>query len=104
MVAQSLGIREHVNSSLTGQVQAFLYNKHLLLVLDNVEQIPDSASFVTELLASCAHLFVLVTSRTPLHLRAEQELLLAPLPLGDAVHALPRTIPRCANRKNLCRE
>src|SRR5438874_7648377 len=71
MVAQSLGIREQANSSLTVQVRAFLYNKHLLLVLDNVEQIPDSASFVAELLASCAHLFVLVTSRTPLHLRAE---------------------------------
>jgi len=85
MVAQSLGIREQANSSLTVQVRAFLYNKHLLLVLDNVEQIPDSASFIAELLASCAHLFVLVTSRTPLHLRAEQELLLAPLPLGDAV-------------------
>ena len=84
-VAQSLGIREHVNSSLTEQVRAFLENKHLLLVLDNVEQIPDSASFIAELLASCAHLFVLVTSRTPLHLRAEQELLMAPLPLGDAV-------------------
>ena len=85
MVAQSLGICEQANSSLTVQVRAFLHNKHFLLVLDNVEQIPDCASFVAELLASCAQLFVLVTSRTPLHLRAEQELLLAPLPLGDAI-------------------
>lgn len=85
MVAQSLGICEQANSSITVQVRAFLHNKHFLLVLDNVEQIPDCASFVAELLASCAQLFVLVTSRTPLHLRAEQELLLAPLPLGDAI-------------------
>ena len=85
VVAQSLGLREQVNPSLTEQVRAFLHNKHLLLVLDNVEQIPVSVSFVADLLASCPRLYVLVTSRTPLRLRAEQELLLAPLPLGDAV-------------------
>ena len=85
IVAQSLGIREQANSSLTVQVRAFLHHKHFLLVLDNVEQIPDCASFVAELLASCAQLFVLATSRAPLHLRAEQELLLAPLPLEDAI-------------------
>ena len=104
MVAQSLGIREHANSSLTVQVRTFLHNKHFLLVLDNVEQIPDSASFVAELLASCAQLFVLVTSRTPLHLRAEQELLLAPTATRRCHHALPRTISRSTTRKNLCRK
>jgi predicted ATPase/DNA-binding XRE family transcriptional regulator len=85
VVAQMLGLREQVNSSLEEQVGAFLHNKHLLLVIDNVEQVLDSASFVAVLLASCPRLFVLVTSRRPLHLRAEQELLLAPLPLEDAV-------------------
>ncbi len=85
MVAQMLGIREQGNSSLAEQVRAFLHEKHLLLVLDNVEQVLDCASFIADLLASCPRLFVLVTSRTPLRLRAEQELLLAPLPLEDAV-------------------
>jgi predicted ATPase/DNA-binding XRE family transcriptional regulator len=85
MVAQMLGLREQVNFSLAEQVRAFLDNKHLLLVLDNVEQVLDSASFVADLLASCPRLFVLVTSRRSLHLRAEQELQLAPLPLEDAV-------------------
>lgn len=85
VVAQMLGLREQVNSSLAEQVRAFLHHKHLLLVLDNVEQVLDSASFVAALLASCPRLLVLVTSRTPLHLRAEQELQLSPLPLEDAV-------------------
>ena len=84
-VAQMLGLREQVNSSLAEQVRTFLHEKHFLLMLDNVEQVLDSASFVAELLASCPRLFVLVTSRTPLRLRAEQELQLAPLPLEDAV-------------------
>src|SRR5215469_13146284 len=84
-VAQALGIREQVNSPLSEQVQEGLHHKHLLLVLDNVEQVLESASFVAELLASCPRLFVLVTSRMPLRLRAEQEFPLAPLPLEDAV-------------------
>jgi predicted ATPase len=67
------------------QVQVFLRNKHLLLVLDNVEQVLDCASFVADLLASCPRLFILVTSRMPLRLRAEQEFPLAPLVLEDAV-------------------
>src|SRR6266566_5501122 len=45
----------------------------------------DNASFAADLLANCPHLFILVTSRTPLRLRAEQEVRLAPLPLKDAV-------------------
>jgi predicted ATPase/DNA-binding XRE family transcriptional regulator len=85
MVAQMLGIREQGNSSIAEQVRAFLHHKHLLLVLDNVEQVLESASFVADLLARCPRLFVLLTSRTSLHLRAEQELLLSPLPLQDAV-------------------
>ena len=85
VVAQALGIREVASSSSAEQVQAFLHEKHTLLVLDNVEQILDCASFVADLLASCPRLYVLVTSRTPLRLRTEQELPLAPLPLEDAV-------------------
>ncbi len=85
MVAQTLGIREQVNSSLAEQVQVFLHHKHLLLVLDNVEQVVDCASFIADLLERCPRLFVLVTSRMPLRLRAEQEFLLAPLVLEDAV-------------------
>ena len=84
-ISQALGIHESANASLAEQVQIFLRPKHLLLVLDNVEQVLDSASFVADLLANCPHLFILVTSRTPLRLRAEQEVQLAPLPLEDAV-------------------
>jgi predicted ATPase/transcriptional regulator with XRE-family HTH domain len=85
MVAQTLGIREQVNSSPIEQVQVFLHHKHLLLVLDNVEQVLASASFVADLLERCPRLFILVTSRMPLRLRAEQEVRLSPLVLEDAV-------------------
>src|SRR6266576_2847327 len=83
--AQILGIREVTSSSLAEQVHAYLREKHMLLVLDNFEQVLDTASFVADLLATCPRLSILVTSRTRLQVRAEQELLLAPLPLEDAV-------------------
>ena len=85
VVAQTLGIGEVAASSLAEQVHGFLQERHILLVLDNFEQVLDAASFVAELLATCPRLSVLVTSRTPLRLRAEQELPLAPLSLEDAV-------------------
>ena len=85
MVAQALGLREQASSSPAEQVRAFLRDKHILLVLDNFEQVLEAASFVADVLATCPRLSVLVTSRAPLHLRAEQELPLAPLILEDAV-------------------
>src|SRR5690348_13178882 len=86
VIAQTFGLREHARSSLAEQVQAFLHEKHLLLALDNVEQVLDGASpIIADLLASCPRLSLLVTSRTPLRLRAEQELRLSPLLLEDAV-------------------
>ncbi len=50
-----------------------------------VFQIIHAASFVANLLSTCAHLSILVTSRMSLRLRAEQVLPLAPLPIEDAV-------------------
>jgi predicted ATPase/class 3 adenylate cyclase len=58
-----------------------LRDRHLLLVLDNLEQVLGVAPFVAELLTQCRRLRVLATSREPLHLRGERELPLPPLAL-----------------------
>jgi predicted ATPase/transcriptional regulator with XRE-family HTH domain len=63
----------------------FLRRKTMLLVLDNCEQIRDAASLVAELLAGCAGLVILATSRERLHLRAEQRYRVPPLELAPAV-------------------
>ena len=55
----------------------------LLLVLDNFEQVQDAAPFVADLLAAAPETSVLVTSRSPLHLAAEHEYPVPPLPLPD---------------------
>ncbi|MFN8445373.1 MAG: helix-turn-helix domain-containing protein [Caldilineaceae bacterium] len=63
----------------------YLRHKELLLVLDNFEQILASATLLAELLEQCRGLYILVTSRERLHLRAEQRYKVSPLDLTDAV-------------------
>ena len=63
--------------------------KHLLLLLDNFEQILSAAPLVADLLAACPGLKVLVTSRAALHLRGEREYAVPPLALPDPRRATP---------------
>lgn len=83
-LAQTLHIREQANVSCAEQLSLYLRDKHIMLVVDNFEHVLESAPFVADLLRTCPRLSVLITSRTPLHVRGEQELLLAPLSLEDA--------------------
>ena len=85
VLAHALGLRESTEGEISEQMISFLQGKHFLLILDNFEQILEAASSVADLLSNCSRLSVLVTSRVPLRLRAEQILALAPLPLAEAV-------------------
>jgi predicted ATPase/DNA-binding SARP family transcriptional activator len=58
-----------------------LASRNLLLVLDNLEQIVESAADVGALLNDAPRLRVLATSRTPLQLAAEHEYPVQPLPV-----------------------
>jgi predicted ATPase len=82
-IAQTLGLKEAGSQLLAETLRAHLAEKHLLLVLDNFEQVVGAAPDVAALLESSPGLSVLVTSRTPLHLRGERESALAPLPLPE---------------------
>ena len=85
MLGQTLGLREQMDTPMAEQLRAYLQRKRLLLVLDNFEHLLEAVPSVSDLLASCPGLHLLVTSRTPLHLRSEQVFPLAPLALDDAV-------------------
>ena len=63
-----------------GDLASTLAGKRSLLVLDNLEQVIDSARELGELLAACHELGVVATSREPLHLSGEHEYPLAPMP------------------------
>ena len=84
-VAHVLGLREQAEHAFPEQVRAFLQDKQFLLLLDNFEHLLEAADFVADLLVHCPRLHILVTSRTPLHLRAEQQLVLTPLTPAAAV-------------------
>jgi predicted ATPase/Tfp pilus assembly protein PilF len=58
----------------------------MLLLLDNFEQVVSAASQLSELLAACPQLKLLVTSREILQVRAEQEFPVSPLILPDLPH------------------
>jgi predicted ATPase/class 3 adenylate cyclase/DNA-binding CsgD family transcriptional regulator len=85
-IAQTLGVKESTTRSMLEQLQAFLQEKLLLLVLDNFEQVLSAASRLSDLLARCSHLKLLVTSRAMLHLSAEHEFAVPPLALPDLKH------------------
>ena len=87
-IATALGVREIVGESLRAAVSRYLRDRQLLLVLDNCEQVLEAASDFAALLASCPDLVILATSREPLHIRAEREVAVAPLPL-PALGRLP---------------
>ena len=82
-IAHELGLSESQNRVLFNTLKDHLGNRSVLLLLDNFEQIVSAAPLLTELLSSCVHLQLLVTSREALRVRGEQEFLLAPLELPD---------------------
>jgi predicted ATPase len=60
-------------------VLRFLADRHLLLVLDNFEQLVEAAPLVSELLSGCPGVSVLITSREPARLAAERVFPVRPL-------------------------
>jgi predicted ATPase/DNA-binding CsgD family transcriptional regulator len=82
-IATVLGIAEKTNTALIEIMKQNLNGKRLLLLLDNLEHLLDSAPLVSELLAAAPQLSVLGTSREHLHIYGEQEYPLQPLSLPD---------------------
>ncbi len=85
-IARTLGLRLGLDGQHTATMQAlklFLQEKRFLLVLDNFEQVAKAAPDVTELLAACPVLKILVTSRAALHIQGEFEVVVPPLGLPE---------------------
>ena len=88
LVLAEIGARIDVSSTgaavMRDVVVAAIAERSLLLVLDNLEHLPAAAPLVGDLVASCPQARILITSRTPLHLREEVEYRLAALPADQA--------------------
>ena len=83
-IANTLGLRESARESVLDQLKGSLREHHLLLLLDNFEQVAAAAPLLSELLSSCPKLKVLVSSRTRLHVQGEHEWVVPPLALPDS--------------------
>ncbi|GAA1813809.1 LuxR C-terminal-related transcriptional regulator [Agromyces neolithicus] len=81
-IGRAIGVGEFDGSSTITAVAERLGRPETLLILDNFEHIVSASPDVARLLAASPTLRVLVTSRTPLHLAAEQEYLVSPLELA----------------------
>jgi predicted ATPase/class 3 adenylate cyclase len=88
---------------------AFLREREIVLVLDNLEHLVAAAPVISRLPAAAPGLRVLGTSRAPLRVAGEMEYPLAPLAPGDAVtllvaraRAVGREIPADSTAAAIC--
>lgn len=82
-IAKVLDVTDFGTQSMLENLKRYLQDKELLLVLDNFEHLIVAAPVVTDLLASCDHLKVLVTSREVLRLEGELEYPVLPMQLPE---------------------
>ena len=85
-IAQVLGLGESADLPAIERLNDYLQDRHLLLLLDNFEQVITAAPLLAELLQSCPHLKMLVTSREALRIHGAYEFPVPPLALPDLKH------------------
>jgi non-specific serine/threonine protein kinase len=83
-IAQTLEVRERPGEPALEPLKDYLRDKHLLLVLDNAEQVLGVAPAVAEMMSAAPRLKLIVTSREALRVRGEREYPLSPLGSEDA--------------------
>jgi non-specific serine/threonine protein kinase len=82
-IARAIGLHDTGQRPVTERLAEFLRERHVLLLLDNFEQVVEAAPALSKLLTSTANLKLLVTSRARLRLRWERVLPVPPLALPD---------------------
>ncbi len=89
-IIAALGLPEPAGADPLDSLVAHLLGLRVLLVLDNLEQLTGAAPVLADLVARCPDLVVVATSRAPLRVRAEHEVVLAPLatPARDDVETV----------------
>ncbi|MFT4039260.1 MAG: LuxR C-terminal-related transcriptional regulator [Thermomicrobiales bacterium] len=83
-IAQTLRVRDSGEAPLAEQIAATLGNARTLLLLDNLEQLPEPAPQIAALLHACPDLTILATSRTRLRVSGEHLFGVPPLAAAAA--------------------
>jgi predicted ATPase/DNA-binding SARP family transcriptional activator len=84
-IAQAVGVRESGDRPLLAGLRERLAGQHVLVLLDNFEQLAGEARLLADVLKAVPGLTLLVTSRAALRLSGEQEYPVQPLGRSDAV-------------------
>lgn len=82
-IAQVFDFGESGSQSVVENLKNYLGDKRLLLVLDNYEQVVETAPLISDFLSAAPGLKALVTSRQVLQVYGEQEYLVPPLAVPD---------------------
>ncbi len=90
VIAQALGVRGAGQEPAGSALKTFLGNRHLLLILDNFEQVREAGPAVVDLLLSCPDVNVIVTSRSLLIVTGERAMPVPPLSLTQEEAATGR--------------
>ena len=88
-IARTIGAWQAGDQSIAESLAAALCDRHMLLVIDNFEQVATAAPLLADLLASCPQLTIMTTSRALLHVSGEHIFPVAPLTLPDLGQSLP---------------
>jgi predicted ATPase/class 3 adenylate cyclase len=82
-IVRAVGLTGTSDGRLLDALKLELRSRHMLLILDNFEQVIGAADNVADLLQQCSELKVLVTSREALTVRGEHLLAVPPLSVPD---------------------
>jgi len=91
-VSRAVGLEAFGDAPPLETLKAGLAGKRMLLLLDNFEQAMDAATGLAELLAACAGIAAMVTSREALHVRGEQVFAVPALSLPPLTEATAPTV------------
>ncbi len=70
-IARALGVESNSEKTLHQVLLDYLHPIHILLILDNFEQVMPANGLVSEILRAAPHLKIIVTSREPLQIYGE---------------------------------
>jgi predicted ATPase/transcriptional regulator with XRE-family HTH domain len=82
-ISNKVGLRDLGTRSPVDNLIDYLWDKQILLLLDNFEQVAVAARSILKLLSECPLMKVLVTSRVTLQVRGEHQYPVHPLALPD---------------------
>jgi predicted ATPase/class 3 adenylate cyclase len=78
-IAHGIGLFDGPERSAADALLPYVSSRSMVIVLDNIEQVPEAAAHVTPIVRASSASRVLVTSRGPLHVTGEHEFAVRPL-------------------------